>query len=126
MKKWILALLTLAVVGAGCTAVPPAVKITAQEAKRKMDAGGVIVLDVRTEAEFAEAHIPGAQLLTNETITEAPAGIPKDAQLLVYCRTGRRSAEAAQKLLALGYEHVYDFGGIIDWPFETESGAPQK
>ena len=52
--------------------------------------------------------------------------IPKDAQLLVYCRSGRRSAEAAQKLLALGYEHVYDFGGIIDWPFETESGAPQK
>ena len=88
-----------------------------------MDAGGVIVLDVRTEAEFAEAHIPGAQLLTNETITEAPAGIPKDAQLLVYCRSGRRSAEAAQKLLALGYEHVYDFGGIIDWPFETESGV---
>ena len=142
MKKRISALLAAA--AALCTACGPGaaekapssgqsassasavIRITAEEAKRRMDAGGVIVLDVRTEAEYAEAHIPGARLLPNETIAEAPAGIPKDAQLLVYCRSGRRSAEAARKLLALGYEHVYDFGGIIDWPFETESGAPQN
>ncbi len=100
-------------------------KISPQEAKQKIDSGGVIVLDVRTESEYTEGHIPGARLLTNETITEAPADLPKDAVLLVYCRSGRRSAEAAKKLAALGYHRVYDFGGIIDWPYETESGSPK-
>ena len=100
-------------------------KITAEEAKKMMDAGGVTVVDVRTAEEYAAAHIPGAVLVPVESIGEAmPEALPdKDAVLLVYCRSGRRSAAASQKLAALGYTAVYDFGGINDWPYETEAGA---
>lgn len=96
--------------------------LTAEEAKARMDSGDALtVLDVRTEAEYNEAHIPGAMLLPNETIGEAmPAELPElDAEILVYCRSGNRSKQAADKLVALGYTAVYDFGGIKDWPYET-------
>lgn len=95
-------------------------KISAKEAYDMMAAGGVTVVDVRTKAEYDEGHIKGAVLVPNETIVNnAPSELPdKQAVLLVYCRSGRRSHDAANKLLALGYENVYDFGGIIDWPYE--------
>ena len=98
-------------------------KITPEEAKARMDSGDeVLILDVRTQEEYDAGHIPGAILLPNETIgSEEPVLLAdKDAEILVYCRSGRRSAEAANKLVALGYTGVYDFGGIIDWPYETE------
>jgi phage shock protein E len=98
-------------------------KITPEEAKVRMDSGDeVLILDVRTREEYDEGHIPGAVLLPNEEIgREAPALLPdKGAEILIYCRSGRRSAEAANKLVALGYTGVYDFGGIIDWPYEIE------
>ena len=98
--------------------------ITAEEAKERLDAGApLVLLDVRTQEEFDEAHIPGAVCLPNEAIGgRAPAELPdKDAEILIYCRSGRRSAEAAGKLAKLGYTNVADFGGIIDWPYETTS-----
>lgn len=100
-------------------------KITAEEAKKMMDEGGVIVVDVRRADEYAEKHIPGAVLVPNEDIgEEQPELLPdKDAVLLVHCRTGIRSKQASDKLVELGYTNVYDFGGIADWPYETESGA---
>lgn len=96
-------------------------KIYAKQAKEMMDKGGVTVVDVRTEAEYAEGHVPGAIVIPVESIGgEAPKELPdKDAVLLVYCRSGRRSKTASDKLVALGYTAVYDFGGIIDWPYET-------
>lgn len=96
-------------------------KITPEEAHDMMAEGGVTVVDVRREDEYAAGHIANAVLVPNETIgDEAPDALPdKDAVLLVYCRSGRRSQEASEKLLALGYTNVYDFGGIIDWPYET-------
>lgn len=99
-------------------------KITAQEAKELMDAGGVTVVDVRTAEEYAAGHIPDALLVPNETIGDTqPEALPdQDAVLLVYCRSGRRSEDAARKLAALGYKTVYDFGGMIDWPYDTVSG----
>lgn len=98
-------------------------KITAKEAKEMIDKGNVTIVDVRTQEEYAEKHIPGAILLPNESITkEPPAELPdKDAVLLLHCRTGVRSKEASDKLAALGYTKIYDFGGIVDWPYETES-----
>lgn len=95
--------------------------LTAEEAKARLDeAEEVILLDVRTQEEYDAGHIPGAVCLPNEDIS---AGLPlpfgKDAEILVYCRSGRRSAEAAEKLADLGYENVADFGGIIDWPYGT-------
>lgn len=96
-------------------------KITAEDAKTMMDEGGVTIVDVRTAEEFAGGHVPDAVNVPNESIRDtAPESLPqKDATLLVYCRSGRRSAEASQKLADLGYENVYDFGGINDWPYET-------
>lgn len=81
----------------------------------------VIILDVRTQAEFDEGHIPDALLLPNTDITQrAEEVLPdKDRTILVYCRSGRRSELAAKDLIQMGYTNVYDFGGIIDWPGEV-------
>lgn len=100
-------------------------KITAEEAKKMMDEGGVVVVDVRTAEEYAQKHIPGAILVPNESIgEELPEALPDlDAVLLIHCRTGVRSKQASDKLASLGYRHIYDFGGIVDWPYETESGT---
>ena len=84
---------------------------------------GYIILDVRTAAEFDEKHIPGAINIPNETIgTDAIPELPdKDQLILVYCRSGNRSKQASEKLVKLGYTNVVEFGGIIDWPGETET-----
>ena len=87
-----------------------------------MDSGDeMIILDVRTKEEFDAGHIAGAILVPNETIIdEQPELLPDlDAEILVYCRSGNRSAQAAKKLIAMGYTNVADFGGIIDWPYEV-------
>ncbi|MCL2444931.1 rhodanese-like domain-containing protein [Candidatus Saccharibacteria bacterium] len=81
------------------------------------------LLDVRTSTEFAELHIPGATLIPysklESRITELPTDL--DTPIFIYCNSGNRSHYAAQFLTTLGYKNVYDFGGIIDWPFETAS-----
>ncbi len=84
---------------------------------------GHLILDVRRADEFAAGHIPGAVNLPNEEIgTARPEALPSLTQvLLVYCRSGRRSKEAAAKLAAMGYINVYEFGGILDWQGETET-----
>ena len=98
-------------------------QITQEEAKDMMDAGDVIVLDVREQSEFDAGHIPGAVLLPVGTITKdtAAAVIPElDAVVLVYCRSGNRSKTASKALVNLGYTNIYEFGGINTWPYETE------
>lgn len=99
-------------------------KISPREAKERMEAGGATVVDVRTAEEYGESHIPGAVLVPLDTIgSQQPAALPDTgAELLVYCRSGVRSRAAAEQLAALGYQQVYDFGGIIDWPYETVRG----
>ncbi len=99
-------------------------KISAAEAKKMIDNEEVIILDVRTVEEFEEKHIAGALLIPEYEIAEsAPYLLPdKDATILIYCRSGRRSEIASQILLEMGYRKVYDFGGLIDWPYETVSG----
>jgi rhodanese-related sulfurtransferase len=97
-------------------------KISAADAKARMDSGDtIIVLDVRTKEEFDAGHIPGAILLPNETILDTKPDLLPDlnAEILIYCRSGNRSAQAANKLVAMGYNNVYDFGGIIDWPYDV-------
>ncbi len=98
------------------------VKITADEAKSLMDGDGdAVILDVRTQEEFDEGHIEGALLLPDTEVADKAQDVlpDKDATILVYCRSGRRSALAADELVQLGYTDVRDFGGIIDWPYET-------
>lgn len=79
---------------------------------------GYIILDVRRVDEFASGHIPGAINIPNESIgtNEIPQLPDKDQMILVYCRSGRRSKEASQKLANLGYTNIVEFGGILDWP----------
>ena len=98
-------------------------QITAEEAKKIMDSGEEhIVLDTREQDEFDNGHIPGALLIPyTEIENKAEEMIPdKNAQILVYCRSGRRSKIASQSLSKLGYTNVKEFGGIIDWPYEVE------
>ena len=100
--------------------------ISAQEAKKRMDSGRpVVIVDVRTKSEYDERHIPNAVLIPNETIgAERPAALPDlNAEILVYCRSGARSRAASQKLANLGYTAIYNFGGIMDWPYETVKTA---
>ena len=99
------------------------VNITAEEAKQIMDnEEGYIILDVRTQEEYDEGHIPGAIVISHEEISEqAEKMLPNQDQLiLVYCRSGRRSKIAAEALVEMGYTNIKEFGGIIDWPYEVE------
>ena len=81
---------------------------------------GYIILDVRTVQEYESGHIPGAICIPNETISDAeiPQLPDKDQLILVYCRSGNRSKQAAAKLARLGYKNIVEFGGIGAWPGE--------
>ena len=98
-------------------------QITVEEAKKIMDNGeDFVILDVREKDEFDAGHIPGAVLIPyTEIKNNAEEILPdKDKQILVYCRSGRRSKIAAESLAKLGYTNVKEFGGIIDWPYDIE------
>ena len=100
-------------------------QITAEQAKTIMDTeNDYVIIDARTEEEFAEGHIPNAINVANETIgtAEIPELPDKDQLIMVYCRSGRRSKEASEKLVKLGYTNIVEFGGILDWTGEVVSG----
>ena len=105
-------------------AVAPTYEQIDQETAREMmvRADGHVVVDVRRQDEYDAGHIPGAILVPNETIgEEMPEALPDLEQvILVYCRSGNRSKQAAEKLADIGYSNVYEFGGIIDWTGEIE------
>ena len=126
MKKWISVLLA-ALLLCGCGATnekePAYMNITPVEAKELMDTReNYVILDVRTQEEYDEGHIPGAILIPDYEVAEKAPVVLKDKNqlILVYCRSGRRSKLAAQELEKLGYTNVKEFGGIIDWPYEVE------
>ncbi len=120
------AILLLVLTGCGGTAVEQSTyqQISQEEARNMMDGQeDVIILDVREQEEYDSGHIPGAVLLSVGSIDEdsAAAVIPEmDSAVLVYCRSGNRSRNAAAALAELGYTQVYEFGGINDWPYEVE------
>lgn len=97
-------------------------QITQDEAKDIMDnEKDYVIIDARTEEEFNTGHIEGAIMISEYEIADrAEEEIPdKDTLILVYCRSGRRSKIAAEELVKLGYTNVKEFGGIIDWQYET-------
>lgn len=99
-------------------------QISPDEAKAFMDSEeNYIILDVRTDEEFSQGHIDGAILIPDYEISEkAESLLPDKNQLiLVYCRSGRRSKNAASNLVSLGYTNIKEFGGIIDWNYGTVS-----
>lgn len=97
-------------------------KITSKEAKEIIDKGEYdIILDVRTLEEYNEGYIKGAVLLPDNEISHKADSVigDKDKVVLVYCRSGRRSKQAAQELMDMGYKNILDFGGINDWDYDV-------
>ena len=127
MKQFIKMLLSVLAIFvlAGCskeTAENSYKQISMDEAVTMMaEETDYIILDVRTQEEFAEKHIPNAINVPNETIgkDDIPELPRKDQMILVYCRSGNRSKQASEKLVKLGYTNIYEFGGINDWTGET-------
>ena len=127
MKRLVLAFFVIIVLLTGCaqpsnSSAASYKQITQEEAKEMMAKDdGHIIVDVRRQDEYDEGHIPGALLIPNESITDKqPDELPDLNQIiLVYCRSGRRSKEASQKLADMGYTNVYEFGGINTWTGEV-------
>ena len=127
MKKYIMILVSIIMIMGltGCEKKDMSyTQISMEEAVAMMETEeNYIILDVRTIEEFAEKHIPNAINIPNETIgSEELAELPDKNQLiLVYCRSGNRSKQASEKLAALGYTNIYEFGGINNWTGELEN-----
>ena len=133
MKKYIITTIIIAVLLGGCGQIEEQVmdgdgmvnsynQISQEEAKSMMEyTDGHVIVDVRRQDEYDEGHIPGAICIPNEYIGDTqPEELPDLNQvILVYCRSGRRSKEASQKLFDMGYTRVYEFGGILDWTGEV-------
>jgi len=99
--------------------------LTAEEGKAFLEATPTAILvDVRTEPEYKEIRIPGSILIPLNDLPNRLSELPKDPSkpIVVYCRSGNRSSVAASILVEAGFPAVYDLGGIIDWPYETEKG----
>lgn len=129
MKRIILILLTVLLCLTSCSTEEKMIyhQISQEEAKQMMARDdGHIIVDVRRQDEYDAGHIPGAILIPNESIgTERPEQLSdKNQIILIYCRSGRRSKEAAQKLANIGYTNIYEFGGIIDWTGEIITEEP--
>ena len=131
LKRILPLLLVLVIMLAGCGKSDADIpnntyeKITMSEGLARMESDeNYILLDVRRADEFESGHIPGAVNLPNEEIgTEEIPSLPDKAQTIyIYCRSGNRSKQAADKLLALGYTNLIEFGGIIDYTGELEYG----
>ncbi|MFH1512989.1 MAG: rhodanese-like domain-containing protein [Bacillota bacterium] len=131
-----LSLLAVAAAVSACTGGAPAAqetqapvseaaeyrKINTADAKAMIDSDvSLLILDVREQYEFDAGHIEGAVLLPSGSVSAKAAEVLPDQNqtILVYCRSGNRSKTAANMLLEMGYTQVYDFGGIIDWPYEV-------
>jgi phage shock protein E len=117
----------------GCAQVQPKAEkkaiyqtISTETAKKRLDTDkGIVLLDVRTVAEYTEKRIPGSVLIPVDVIeTQAIEKLKdKNATIFVYCRRGSRSSIAAKALANMNYTNVFDLGGINNWPYATESGV---
>ena len=134
MKRIFIVLLLAALLFAGCGKPEQQAQAdtyrhisTAEAVEVMAEETDYIILDVRTWDEYLTAHIPGAICIPNETIGGTqPSQLPdKDQLILVYCRSGNRSQQAAQKLVDLGYTNIVEFGGIMSWTGQTVSGGAE-
>jgi rhodanese-related sulfurtransferase len=126
MRKVILAFFTvLATLFTACALPAQTGIITPKEAMDMIEKHeDTLLLDVRTPEEYREKRIPGSVLLPDYEVKDKISELAPDksTRIIVYCRSGRRSASAVKTLMDLGYENVYDLGGINNWPYETISG----
>ena len=130
MKRLTGFLLAAVLLLGGCAAVSTQEtayrQISMEEAAELIGKEGTVLLDVRTEEEFRAGHIPGAICIPNETIGKtAPPELPdKDQTVYIYCRSGNRSKQAAEKLARLGYTDLIEIGGIRDWKGDIVTEKP--
>ncbi len=133
-KTFLILLIIISILLAGCSSnynnqkeiedKVSVAKITPEEAKTRLESNNsIIIVDVRTPDEYNEEHIKGAILLPLDDISEEASTIipDKEATYYIYCRSGNRSATAAAQLVKMGYENIYDLGGINNWPYEKQS-----
>ena len=116
----------LLLTGCGAEDAPAYRQVSSDEAAAMMASeSDYLILDVRTQEEYEQGHIPGAVCVPNESIGSGElSALPrKDQLILVYCRSGNRSKQAAQKLADAGYTNIVEFGGILSWTGETVSGS---
>ena len=116
----------LLLTGCGAEDAPTYRQVSSDEAAAMMASeSDYLILDVRTREEYEQGHIPGAVCVPNESIGSGELStLPrKDQPILVYCRSGNRSKQAAQKLADAGYTNIVEFGGILSWTGETVSGS---
>ena len=116
----------LLLTGCGAEDAPTYRQVSSDEAAAMMASeSDYLILDVRTREEYEQSHIPGAVCVPNESIGSGElSALPrKDQLILVYCRSGNRSKQAAQKLADAGYTNIVEFGGILSWTGETVSGS---
>ena len=126
LKHIVALLLMVLVLFAGCGGPNSATytQVDGTEAQTMMEESDeYVIVDVRTPKEYAEMHVKGAINVPNENIgDEAIAELPdKEQRIFVYCRSGNRSKQASEKLAAMGYSNIVEFGGIKDWEGPTES-----
>ena len=118
LKHILLLMSIMSAISVACLAKDTYTQISQEEASKMMELDdGHIIVDVRRQDEYDEGHIPGAICIPNESIgCDSPEALPDyDQIILIYCRSGRRSKEAAGKLAGMGYTNNYEFGGILDW-----------
>lgn len=118
LKHILLLMSIMSAISVACLAKDTYTQISQEEASKMMELDdGHIIVDVRRQDEYDEGHIPGAICIPNESIgCDSPEDLPDyDQIILIYCRSGRRSKEAAGKLAGMGYTNIYEFGGILDW-----------
>lgn len=128
MRKWMLiSVMSVTVLVLGACQGSPVESVNADQALELLaNDPSIVLLDVREYSEHIEKRIEGSQLLSLSVIevlleNQYPN---KETTFIVYCRSGRRSAEAIEIMLEKGYQNIYDLGGIIDWPYDTVSGRP--
>ena len=118
LKHILLLMSIMSAISVACLAKDTYTQISQEEASKMMELDdGHIIVDVRRQDLYDEGHIPGAICIPNESIgCDSPEALPDyDQIILIYCRSGRRSKEAAGKLAGMGYTNIYEFGGILDW-----------
>lgn len=122
MKKQNILIMSIGILGSliafcGCARASTHKTISVEKAKEMIDNGGVVIVDVREQDEYNSGHIDGAILLPLGEIKKDAGSVlkDKDATILVYCRSGVRSAKGAKQLASMGYTNIYDIGGINSW-----------
>lgn len=122
MKKVVMLVFVLVLLLAGCSSEISFEKIEPEKAYERLQNEEILLLDVRTDFEYADGHIPGSELLPYDLIPDQMETLypDKEQTIFVYCRSGNRSETAANSLVELGYSNVFDLGGIINWPYDIE------